>query len=361
MIRSPFRLILLGDIMIGRLVDQIFAKHVDNREEYEHACMLLKRACVQPPVSYSYIWGNTLDYFHPAYSDLRIGNLETSVTHSNIKWPQKAFNYRCAPENLQTLKEINLDYVCLANNHTLDYSQQGMNDTMNALNTYQIPFAGVGKNLSEARRPAILHRNNTTIGLFSFADHYSYWAAQPTMPGINYINVEQLTPNDRLQIKEYISDYQLKNKISLTIVSLHWGSNYQWSPPVAFQLFAHWLIDECHVDIIHGHSSHHVQGIEIYKGKPIIYGCGDFIDDYAIDKEYRNDLSFIYLIDMDMDERKVTKIELIPTRCTNMQVNELTRNDQDYEWLFSTLARLSAPFGINVQKINNNNHFIIQS
>jgi len=58
---------------------------------------------------------------------------------------------------------------------------------------------------------------------------------------------------------------------------------------------AHAFIDESDVDVIHGTSSHHIQGIEVHRGKPILYGCGDFIDDYATDAEYRNDLSFLYI------------------------------------------------------------------
>ena len=61
-------------------------------------------------------------------------------------------------------------------------------------------------------------------------------------------------------------------------------------------VIAHYLIDDCGIDLIHGHSSHHIQGVETYKGKLIIYGCGDFVDDYALTPTYRNDLSAVWYV-----------------------------------------------------------------
>jgi len=85
--------------------------------------------------------------------------------------------------------------------------------------------------------------------------------------------------------------------VDLLIVSAHWGSNWGYHPPHGHRIFAHALI-EAGADIIFGHSSHVFRGIEFYKGRPILYGAGDFVDDYAIDEIERNDQSFIYVIEM---------------------------------------------------------------
>ena len=61
------------------------------------------------------------------------------------------------------------------------------------------------------------------------------------------------------------------------------------------------------VDLVHGHSSHHIQGIELYKGKPIFYGCGDFVDDYAVDTKYRNDLGFLFRLEYEVDETEQSR------------------------------------------------------
>jgi len=124
---------------------------------------------------------------------------------------------------------------------------------------------------------------------------------------------------------------------------LHWGGNYCWIPSKEKQEFAHQLVDDCGVDIIHGHSSHHIQGIEIYKGKPIIYGCGDFIDDYAVSEEYRNDLGFAYFVDWDFESKSVQKIELIPTKVELCAVSKNV-NVSDREWLIQHMTKLCKYF-----------------
>ncbi len=69
---------------------------------------------------YAYVWGDVLPIF--ARADLRVINLETSVTRCSKKWPHKAFNFRMHPDNVKILKEAKIDFVSLANNHALDYS-----------------------------------------------------------------------------------------------------------------------------------------------------------------------------------------------------------------------------------------------
>ena len=78
-----------------------------------------------------------------------------------------------------------------------------------------------------------------------------------------------------------------KANSDFVLFSFHWGPNYQWYPNFKIRRLA-WKLIDMGVDLIHGHSSHHVQGIEIYKGKPIFYGMGDFLDDYAVDATFRN-------------------------------------------------------------------------
>jgi len=142
----------------------------------------------------------------------------------------------------------------------------------------------------------------------------------------------------------------------LIIISLHWGGNYCWYPSKEKQSFAHQLIDECGVDIIHGHSSHHVQGIEIYHGKPILYGCGDFVDDYAVTQEFRNDLGFAYFIDWNFQKKCVQQIELVPTKIDAFSVTK-SLEPSDRKWLIEKMIALSKQFG--TQLIPQNNSLLI--
>lgn len=151
----------------------------------------------------------------------------------------------------------------------------------------------------------------------SFADHYHYWSASPTSPGINYIDVEHHGVADIEHISKLVRSVKENENADFVVLSIHWGmypllwlnkgSNYCWEPPTQFIKFAHKVIETCDIDIIHGHSSHHIQvvyiysgvnfkGIEIHNGKPILYGCGDFVDDYAVEEEYRNNLGTKFTI-----------------------------------------------------------------
>jgi poly-gamma-glutamate synthesis protein (capsule biosynthesis protein) len=107
--------------------------------------------------------------------------------------------------------------------------------------------------------------------------------------------------------------------------------------------FAHQLID-LGVDIIHGHSAHVFQGVEIYKEKVILYDTGDFIDDYAVDPEFRNDRSFLF--EFVIEGKKIKTLKLIPVIIQNMQVNFAINHDKR-----SAIARmqyLSSKFGTKV-------------
>ena len=73
---------------------------------------------------------------------------------------------------------------------------------------------------------------------------------------------------------------KVKQAGDLLLVSIHRGGNWGYEVPKAHKSFAHRLIDEARVDVVHGHWSHHVRPIEVHRGKLILYGCGDFINDY---------------------------------------------------------------------------------
>ena len=97
---------------------------------------------------YDYPWEKVKDYFME--SDLSIVNLETSITTRGNKWPNKQFNFKSNPKNLDSMKSAGIDMVTLANNHVLDYSNQGFLDTIDHLKKKEIPYVGGGKKIKEA-------------------------------------------------------------------------------------------------------------------------------------------------------------------------------------------------------------------
>ena len=142
-------------------------------------------------------------------------------------------------------------------------------------------------------------------------------------------------------------------KTDLVIVSIHWGPNMRPEPSKKFIAFAHEMI-EAGADIIHGHSAHNFQGIEIHNGKLILYDTGDFVDDYIVDPELRNDHSFFFRVEA--DKQGMNKLELVPVLISDCRVNLAT--GEDYKWSIQRMQRLSARFGT---KLNDKGEVVLST
>lgn len=271
--------------MIGRLVD----KHLDHNPSAN-------------------IWGNLLPIL--AQADLNIVNLETTLTKS-AKTRPKVFNFKADPNKIGVLKRGLIHAVNVANNHILDYSEEGLLETLQTLDQAHIPHVGAGKDELAAKEPLILERKGIKIGLLGCTDNEPSWEARPSSPGVFYVEIGNLEP-----LKKVITP--LRQKVDLLILTIHWGPNMQRRPPLYFRQFAHALID-LGVDILHGHSAHVFQGVELYKDKLILYDTGDLVDDYAVDPILRNDLSFWFVVKA--TRHHLLSLEMIPTCIADFQVN----------------------------------------
>jgi poly-gamma-glutamate capsule biosynthesis protein CapA/YwtB (metallophosphatase superfamily) len=133
------------------------------------------------------------------------------------------------------------------------------------------------------------------------------------------------------------------------VVSLHWGGNWGYAIPETHTRFAHALINEAGVDLVYGHSSHHPLGIEVYRGRPVLYGCGDLIDDYegiTGHSRYRVDLALLYLVTLDRTTGELRRLEMIPMRRQLLRLD--TARSEDVDWLCATLDRESRRLGAGV-------------
>lgn len=231
----------MGDVMIGRLVNEVIDQE-----------------------GYYYPWGNALPLLK--MTDLNIINLETALTKSDKK-VLKVFNFKADIDKIKTLLKARIDVVNLANNHTLDFSEEGLVETIEVLNKSEIKHVGAGINEEEARKEVIMVKNKMKIGVIGYTDNEPGWKATDK-PGINYIEAEDIE-KIRKDIKK------LKRKVDVLIITIHWGPNMVERPPQKFINFAHRAID-FGADIIHGHSAHIFQGIEIYKKKVNNVRCRRF-------------------------------------------------------------------------------------
>lgn len=303
------KITLVGDVMIGRLFNGRF---IINKDHQAFSKKIKK---------------------HFKGSDVLAMNLETTLTDSETKYPNKKFNYKLSPKYAKmVLTDLSKNMFCsLANNHILDYEVEGLKETMNVLHDIGIHYTGAGLNKMEARRFVTINVKGTIVGFLSAADHYSYWNAERNKEGIWYINHTELT-----NVKKVLNIVKkAKMKCDILIFSCHMQPNYVDKISDSIKRFYRALISHG-VDIVHGHSPHHVLPIEKYKNGYILYSLGDFVDDYAVSEKYRNDLG--YLIDFwikpqknSIKRRKITKFKVYPTVIDNLQVDFLKKSSVEYD------------------------------
>ena len=359
---TAITILMTGDVMLGRGVDQIlpqpsnpilFESYVKDARDY---VMLAekKNGPISYPVDHAYIWGDALTELHRYDPDVKMINLETSITTHNGYWEGKGINYRMHPFNAKSLLIAEIDYCALANNHVLDWGYPGFVETLDVLESLSIHYSGGGLNHESAQRPAIVDiTDKGRVIIFSFGHGSSgiptAWAATATKPGVNVL--PDFSTTTILEIKKAVT--QVKQPGDIVIFSIHWGGNWGYEIDDRQQQFALKLIDLANIDIIHGHSAHHVKGIEVYNNKLILYGCGDFLNDYEGirgHEMYRGDLALMYFPSVDPSTGNLLHLTMVPTQMKKLRINRA--NDSDAQWLLTTLNREGKKLGTSVKQEN---------
>jgi poly-gamma-glutamate capsule biosynthesis protein CapA/YwtB (metallophosphatase superfamily) len=359
--QQTIRLFLCGDVMLGRGIDQVLPRPCSPilHESYVHSALDYMRLAeeangpISRPVTPSYVWGAALDELNRCQPDARIINLETAITRSQDFAP-KGINYRMSPENADCLTAAAIDCCVLANNHVLDWGRKGLFDTLTALERLQIKSAGAGRDLDEASAPAALQfAGKGRVLVFSFAVVTSgaprSWAATLDAPGVNLLT--DLSEATAVRISEQIARQRQPHDV--IVVSMHWGPNWGYDIPEEQRRLAHALIERADVSVIHGHSSHHAKGIEVYRNRLILYGCGDFLNDYeGIQgyEDYRGDLALMYFADIEPASSDLAAVEIVPLQIRKFSL--VRPSAPDIDWVRQTLDRESRRFGTSVAMIS---------
>lgn len=312
-----FRIGLTGDVMLGRLVD-----------EYQR----------RRPVTA--VWGNLLD--HLRNLDGLFINLECCLSNRGQPWRRthRTFHFRADPGwVVDALGDVGVDCCALANNHVLDFGEEALRDTLDHLDDGNIAHAGAGRTRAEAFEPAVVSVKDLDIVFLSFTDNTPEYAATETSPGTAYVEIDIADEETRAAVHETL-DRAREHDPDLLVASLHWGPNMVEEPPDLFREFARWLIDEG-VDLIHGHSAHIFQRIEVYRSRPILYDTGDFVDDYAVDARLRNDRGFLFEVSV-TTAGGLSELRLLPTEIYDFSVHNA--GDDAAEWSRARMRDLSAPF-----------------
>ncbi|MGW5669050.1 CapA family protein [Micromonospora sp. NPDC003776] len=345
-------LLLAGDVMTGRGVDQILPhpgppglreQAVTDARGYVELAEAVSGP-VPRPAPPEWPWGDALRLLDAERPDVRIVNLETAVTARGEYAPGKGIHYRMHPGNLPCLTAARLDVCALANNHVLDFGPTGLADTLDALQTGGIRTAGAGRNAEEAWEPATVRLDGgRRLLVWSVAAPSSgvfpHWAAAEGRPGVAYL------PEVSVASAEALADRIARHAgpADLVVVSVHWGTNWGYQVPDEHVAFAHALVD-AGVHVLHGHSSHHPRPIERYRGRLILYGCGDLIDDYegiGGQEEYRPELRLLLLPTLDAATGELRRLRLVPVRMHTMRLRPAA--PPEVAWLAQLLDTVSTP------------------
>ncbi|QLG49433.1 CapA family protein [Natrinema halophilum] len=323
----PLRIGFTGDVMLGRLVD--------DRQQRR---------------SIDAVWGTVRERLREL--DGLVINLECCLTTRDREWQRtyRPFHFRADPDwAIPALEHASVDACALANNHVLDYEEVALEDTIEALDEAGIVHTGAGQTIDEALEPAVWTIGNGTSGIdvamVSFTDNTPEYAAAENSPGTAWIEIDVDEPETRRCAREALERAR-QAKPDLLIASLHWGPNMVTEPPDAFRQFGKWLIEDG-VDVVHGHSAHVFHGIEVHEGRPIVYDAGDFVDDYRVDPELRNDRSFLFVLAVASDGR-LTELRLHPTEIDGCSVTEAS--PAAARWSRDRMRGLSAQFGTEFER-----------
>lgn len=312
------RIGLTGDVMLGRLVDE--------RQRYR-------------PVNA--VWGNLTDRLLGL--DGLFINLECCLSARGRRWEQTEhpFHFRADPDwAIPALEAVGVDCCALANNHVLDFEAAALLDTLSHLDDAGIAHSGAGRTREEALEPARTTVGDLDVAFVSLTDNTPEYAAAESAPGTAYVEIDVDDEETRATVRDVVARARSRAP-DLLVASLHWGPNMRERPPDSFRAFARWLVDEG-VDVVHGHSAHVFQGVEVYDGRPILYDTGDFVDDYAVDSRLRNDRGFLFELSLRADGEP-RELRLVPTEIGGFAVHEAGPEAAD--WSRTRMRALSAAFG----------------
>ncbi len=352
-------LFLAGDIMTGRGIDQILPHSASPRlyEPYLRDARdyveLAEQVSGPIPrrVDAGYVWGDALEEFRRREPQAKIVNLETSITAGGEPWPGKGIHYRMHPGNAPLLTAAGIDVCTLANNHVLDWGYEGLADTLETLRKAGVRTAGAGNDVIGAEAPAAVEiAENGRVLVFSYGASSSGipgdWAGATGRPGVNLL--PELSAKVAGQIG--VTVRKVKRPGDLTVASIHWGGNWGYDISPVHRRFAHLLLDEAGIDLVHGHSSHHPKGIEVHRGKLILYGCGDLVTDYegiGGYEAFRGELGLLYFVRIDRKTGMLAGLEMAPMRMRRFRLVRTTRRDA--AWLRDTLNREGKRLGTRLE------------
>jgi len=330
-----------------------------------------------------------------ATGDVVVGHLEVLFTSRGARQYTEVPAPPCNPKDMKSVAAAHFNVVTLAGNHVWDSGEPGIEDTIGLLKQYGILYTGAGMNIEEARRPAVMEKNGTRIGFLSYncIGPRESWAS-PTKPGCAYVNVlthyepGHVTPASPPVIYTFAEPGSLKamgddirslrTKCDILVVALHKGLVHT---PVTLEMYEQpvcYAAIDAGADMVLGCHAHILKGVEIYKGKVIFHGLGNFITvTKALTEAPNRDLAqwierrkklFGFEPDPDyptypfhpeakqailvkciIEEKKIARISYIPCRVNRKGQPELLGNDERARQVFEYMEKITRKAGLNAR------------
>jgi poly-gamma-glutamate capsule biosynthesis protein CapA/YwtB (metallophosphatase superfamily) len=315
------RIGLVGDVMLGRSVNERWAG--------------------RDPAG---VWGSTLDRLRAL--DGLVLNLECCVSTRGERWPDKTYYFRADPDfAVPALEAAGASVASLANNHVLDFREPALRDTIAHLTGAGVEAAGAGPDREAALESVVVDVGGLTVATIALTDQWPAYAAGEESPGTAYVPLDRTDPTTRALVGDALERVSAAAP-DLVLASLHWGPNWETAPDATQESFARWLIERG-VDIVHGHSAHVLQGVEVYRGRPIVYDAGDFVDDYIHKERLHNKRSALFelvITDGTLDELRVVPVEIERERAT-------LADGESAAWVREAMRERSAAFDTAVERM----------
>lgn len=278
---------------------------------------------------YSYPFVKTQHLLQKA--DIAIGNLETALTDRGEPVVPKQYLFRNPADKVApALQVAGFDIVSLANNHSLDYGKQGLDDTIAALNLNNIKYHGAGENLAAAREPAVIElENGQKVAFLAYSNTFpeEFWATDENA-GTAFGHEQHVREDVAALVKQCVD---------IIVVSFHWGQERNPQLRSYQPLLAHAAID-AGADLVIGHHPHILQAVELYRRGLILYSLGNYTF-----TTFSNAVQYSAVANIKFENGRFKRLEMTPININNFQVQAQPQllSEEEAKKVYQQLDELS--------------------
>ncbi len=270
--------------------------------------------------------------------DIAIANLECPLSTKGSRLAEKDVTFRGRTSAAVGIKNAGIDVVSMANNHALDCGPEALEDTIALLDQHGIGHSGAGMNIDQAVKAAYFEAGEKKDKKVAFLA-FSYLIPAGFYPTEQKAGIAPARPNTDL-VTDAITEAQ--KRADFVFCSFHWGVEYQ-DYPVQYQIDLGRLCIDAGADLVIGHHPHVIQGIELYKGKLIVYSLGDFVFDH-----FSRKTGEAFILQCNISQEKTLSATMIPVYLASYGQPQAVKG-ADAQSILDRLAQISQRFGTNIR------------